>query len=426
MISRSSAMTFKGSPKTVPQIAKELHVGYALEGSVRKAGDNLRITAQLIEAASDTHQWTEIFVGNLADVFDIQEKVSRAIVSALKQELAPDEDKTISERPTLDFRAYESYLRARKDMYQCSEESMEQALRSLNQALESYGESALLYAAMGLVHLQLYNSGFRTTEETLNTAERLLDRIIALEPESAHRYHLMGTIERSRGQIQKAVRSLNKAVELDPNDPDTLGWLGNLLSLYLGRPDLGKPHIKRLIEIDPLAAWNYYAASAYYLAKGKLDRALTMIRRSVEIDPGDRNFRFWEAWYLAGNDRVDESVALLDRLAAERADDLVAALSLSLKYALRHDREQARQALDKKNREILWNDPEGPWLMAGVFALLDDQDEALVWLERAVARGWTNYPLFSRLDPFLAKIRNEERFKKLMERLKREWEHFEM
>jgi TolB-like protein len=426
VISRSSAMTFKGSAKTVPEIARELNVRYALEGSVRKAGDNLRITAQLIEAASDMHLWTEKFVGELADVFDIQERVSRAIVSALQQELAPEEERTISDRPIQNLRAYESYLMARREMYQCSEESMERALQSLTRALETYGENPLLIAAMGLAHLQLYNMGFRTNEDTLKKAERLLDRIIALEPESSDRYHLMGSIERSRGLPQKAVRSFKKAVDLDPNDPDTLGWLGNLLSLYMGRPDLGRSYIKRLIDIDPLVAWNYFAASAYYLAKGKMDRALSMIRRSVQMDPADRNFRFWEAWYLAGNDRVDESIALIDRIVAERADDLVAALSLSLKSALRHEKDQALQALNKKNREILWNDPEGPWLMAGVFALLDDKNEALSWLERAVARGWANYPLFSRIDPFLANIRGEPRFKKLMERVKHEWEHFEL
>ena len=426
VISRSSAMTYKGSAKTVPEIAGELNVRYALEGSVRKAGDNLRITAQLIEAASDMHLWTEKFVGELADVFDIQERVSRAIVSALQQELAPEEEKTISDRPIQNLRAYESYLMARREMYQCSEESMERALQTLTRALETYGENPLLIAAMGLVQLQLYNMGFRTSEDTLKKAERLLDRIIALEPESSDRYHLMGSIERSRGLPQKAVRSFKKAVDLDPNDPDTLGWLGNLLSLYMGRPDLGRPYIKRLIDIDPLVAWNYFAASAYYLAKGKMDRALSMIRRSVQMDPADRNFRFWEAWYLAGNDRVDESVALIDRIVAERADDLVAALSQSLKSAVRQEKGQALQALNKKYREILWNDPEGPWLMAGVFALLDDKDEALSWLERAVARGWVNYPLFSRIDPFLANIRGEQRFQKLMERVKHEWEHFEL
>ena len=426
VISRSSAMTYKGSTKTVPEIARDLNVRYVLEGSVRKAGDNLKITAQLIEAEGDTHLWTEKFVGSLADVFDIQEKVSRAIVIALKQKLAPDEEKTISERPIQNLRAYESYLIARRDMYQCSEESMERALQSLTHALEIYGENSLLYAAMGLVHLQLYNMGFRTTEETLKKSERFLDRIIALEPESSHRYHLMGTIERSRGYPQKAVRSLKKAVDLDPNDPDTLGWLGNLLSLYMGRPDLGKLYIKRLIEIDPLVAWNYCAASAYYLAKGKLDRALFMIQKSVQMDPADRNFRFWESWYLAANDRTKEAIEIIDRISGNGHHDLVALLCTFWRFALQGEKDKALQALTKPEREILWNDPEGPWLMADYFALLNEKTEALSWLERAVARGWANYPLFSKIDPFLANLRSEERFQKLMERVKREWENFEI
>jgi TolB-like protein len=422
VISRSSAMTYKGSPKTIPEIAKDLNVRYVLEGSVRKAGNNIRITAQLIEAGSDTHLWAEKFVGSLADVFDIQEKVSRAIAIALKQRLAPDEEKTISDRPIQNLKAYECYLMARRDMYQCSEESMERALQSLAKAMEIYGESALLCAATGLVHLQLYNMGFRSTEETLKKAEKYLERTIALEPESSHRYHLMGTIERSRGNLAKAVRSLRKAVDIDANDPDTLGWIGNLLSLYMGRPDLGKPHIKRLIEIDPLVAWNYYVASVYYLAKGRVDRALSMIRRAVQMDPEDRNFRFWESYYLAWSDRAEESIDRFNRIIDENALDRVALLSMFLKHALQKEKDKALQVLTKPKRDILWNDPEGPWLMAGGFALLGEKAEALAWLERAVARGWSNYPLFSRIDPFLANIRSEERFQKLMERVKGQWE----
>jgi len=426
VISRSSSMTYKSSTKTVPEIAKELGVRYVLEGSVRKAGNNLKITARLIEAARDTHLWAEKYDGTLDDIFSIQEKVSKAIVGALEQKLAPDEEKTLSDRPIQNLRAYECYLMARRDMYQCSEESMERALQSLAHAVEIYGESSLLYAAMGLAHLQLYNMGFRTTEETLKKSERLLHKIIALEPESSHRYHLMGTIERSRGHPEKAVRSLKKAVDLDPNDPDTLGWLGNLLSLYMGRPDLGKRHIRRLIEIDPLVAWNYSVASVYYLAKGKAERALSMIRRAVQMDPEDRNFRFWESWFLAWNDRTEEAIDLINRIADKNAHDLVSILSFSLKCALQGEKDQALQALTKPKREILWNDPEGPWLMAGCFARLNDNDEAFSWLERAIARGWTNYPLFSRIDPFLANIRSEERFRKLMERVKRGWESLEI
>jgi TolB-like protein/Tfp pilus assembly protein PilF len=424
VISRSSAMTYKGSTKTVPEIARELNVRYILEGSVRKSGNNLRITAQLIEAGCDTHLWSEKFVGDVADVFDIQEKVSRAIVIALKQELAPDEEKTITDRPIQNLRAYESYLMARKDMVQGSEESMKRALQSLNHALEIHGESPLLYSAMGLVYAQLFNTGFQTNEETLKKVEHLLRKIIALDPESSHRYHLMGTIERSKGDPQKAARSLKKAVDLDPNDPDTLGCLGNLLSLSMGHPELGKPYIKRLIEIDPLVGWNYHIASVYYLAKGKLDRALSMIRRAVMMNPDDSNFRFWESWYLAANNKREEAVDLIGRNSGGSLPERVALLSTLWKCALQGEKDRAHRALPKAKKEILWNDLEGPWLAAGCFSLLGEKNESLAWLERAAARGWINYPLFCRIDPFLATIRDEERFQKLMQRVRPEWESF--
>ncbi len=426
VISRSSAMTYKDSTKTVPEIAKALNVRYVLEGSVRKSGNNLRITAQLIEAGRDDHLWSEKFVGDLADVFDIQEKVSRAIVTALKQELAPDEERTITDRPIQNLRAYESYLMARKDMVQCSEESMKRALQSLTHALEIHGESPLLYSAMGLVYAQLYNSGFQTNEETLKKAEHLLRKIVALEPESSHRYHLMGTIERSRGDPQKAVRSLKRAVDIDPNDPDTLGCLGSLLSLCMGHPELGKTFIKRLIEIDPLVAWNYYVASVYYLAKGKMDRALSMIRRAVMMSPDDYNFRFWESWYLAANNKRAEAVDLIGRNMGDGIPERAALLSSLWKCSLEGAKSRARQVLTKAKREILWNDLEGPWLAAGCFSLLGEKSEALSWLERAAARGWINYPLFCRIDPFLASVREEERFQKLMQRIKPEWEGFSL
>ncbi|MGB7295996.1 MAG: tetratricopeptide repeat protein [Candidatus Aminicenantales bacterium] len=424
VISRSSAMTYKGSTKTVPEIARELNVRYVLEGSVRKSGENLRITAQLIEAGRETHLWSEKFVGNLVDIFDIQEKVSRAIVIALKQELAPDEEKTISDRPIQNLRAYECYLKARRDMVQCSKESMDRALQSLTYASKIYGESPLLYAAMGLVHLQLYNAGFRTNEETLKRSEQFLDKIISLEPESSHRYHLMGMIERSRGDPRKAVRSLKKAADLDPNDPDILGCLGYLLSLHMGRPELGKQHIKRLIEIDPLTAWNYYVASVYYLARGKMDRALSMIRRAVQMDLEDRKFRFWESWYLAAEGRTQEAIAVINRSVVESPPDRVALLSVLWQCALKGEKDRALKALAKPKRETLWNDSEAPWLIAGCFAQLGDKTEAMLWLEHAAARGWINHPLFSRIDPFLARIRGEERFRKLMECVRPEWENF--
>jgi len=117
VISRSSAMTYKGTKKKIKEIGQELNVRYVLEGSVRKAGNNLRITAQLIDAKNDTHLWANKYSGTLDDVFNIQEKVSRSIVDALTMKLSPEEDRRLTKRPIKNIQAYECYIKARQDIY---------------------------------------------------------------------------------------------------------------------------------------------------------------------------------------------------------------------------------------------------------------------------------------------------------------------
>ncbi len=148
VISRSSAMTFKGTKKKIREIAKEVNVRYVMEGSVRKAGNNLRITAQLIDAATDTHLWAEKYKGKLDDVFDIQEKVSRSIVDALKLKLTNKEDAQIAERPIDNVQAYECYLQAKHEYCRFTAEGAKRALQHLQGALEIVGDNVFTYAGM--------------------------------------------------------------------------------------------------------------------------------------------------------------------------------------------------------------------------------------------------------------------------------------
>ncbi|MFQ5754302.1 MAG: FlgO family outer membrane protein, partial [bacterium] len=166
VISRSSAMTFKGTKKKINEIAREVNVQYVLEGSVRKAGNKLRITAQLIDATTDVHLWAEKYSGTLDDVFDIQEKVSLSIVDALKLKLTPEENKKIAERPIDNIQAYECYFRARAEMLKLTEDGLKQALRDLDMGLEIVGENVLLYYGMAEVYLQHYEYGVKADEET--------------------------------------------------------------------------------------------------------------------------------------------------------------------------------------------------------------------------------------------------------------------
>ena len=148
VISHSSAMRLKGTDKSLMTIGHELNVRYVLEGSVRKAGNSIRITSQLIDATDDTHLWAEKYSGTLEDVFDIQERVSREIVKALQIELTSDDDHRVAARPIDDVSAYECYLRAKHEIFRYAQEGLDRALALLRQGLEIAGDNALLHVTL--------------------------------------------------------------------------------------------------------------------------------------------------------------------------------------------------------------------------------------------------------------------------------------
>jgi len=426
VISRSSAMTFKGSSKTVRDIAKDLNIRYVMEGSVRKAGNDLRITAQLIDAINDAHIWAEKYSGTLDDVFDIQEKVSRSIVDALKIKLNSGEITKISERLIDNVQAYDYYLRAKRDIFECTPEALKRALRDLETALSVLGDNVLLNQGMAEVYLHHYEYGIKSDEETLQKAEEYTRKVMRLKPNSAEGYYLLGRIERFRGSVIKAIGYFRSALAMDPNHSSAMFFLANGLGLHAGRPRLAEPLLARLQEIDPLTPLFLFVSGYIQLLDDKPDHALLTFQYMMNMEPDTPAFgKFAIAISQAWQGRYDEVFRLADESISRWPDDSVALWTLALKYALQGEKKKALDTFTDKARGFFWNDPEVPWFGASLFALLDEKDEAYRWLEHSIDRGWINYPVFAERNPFFASLRGEERFKRLMERVKYEWEHFE-
>jgi non-specific serine/threonine protein kinase len=430
VISRSSAMTFKGTKQTIPEIVKKVNVRYVLEGSVRKAGNNLRITAQLIDATTDAHLWAEKYSGTLDDVFDIQEKVSRSIVEELKVKLSPKENKQIAERPIDNIQAYECYLRAMKELERASEEGSYKALRNLQMGLDIIGDNVLLFAGMGLVYCNLYEIGISVTEETLIKAEEYAIKVLRLEPNSSLSYSLLGRIERFRGSALKALRHFKQALDIDPNDREALNWLGLEYGWHVGRPDLAKPFIEKFIDRDPLSPRSHLISGINYWAACEFDNALNSLNHMLKLEPGSILANCWIAHVLIWIKQYEKAYALIDNMAQEESSEqmhkVFTGWLLFLKHALKGEKSKALEFLSEDVRNFFWHDTDLPLLGAGGFAIIDEKDEALRWLEHAINKGNINYPLLSEKDPFLENIRGEERFKKLMVRVKYEWENFEV
>ncbi len=426
VISRTSAMHYKATTKPLPTIAQELNVRHVLEGSVRKAGNNLRITAQLIDAATDTHLWAEKYSGTLDDVFDLQEQLSRAIVAALRLTLAPQEERRLAERPLPSGPAYDAYLRARQDLWRWSEPALERALGYLQSALAMVGDSAPLYVGLGSVYANYVHAGLRSGEETIQQAEQLAYKALALQPESAEARFLLASVAMLRGRIGELYRLAEQGLSLKPSDPDGLFFLGSS-AFILGRSSAVRSAGEKLIRLDPLSPLSHLAM----LVVGLMDQGpagptvLASGEAAYRLDPDSFLVRWWYCLTLAGSRRFDEAQAFVDRWLEEAPGQVMPMSAFFWLNAVRGRKEEALASLDEGWTSAAWEDYWTPLSMAEGFAAIGESTESMKWLERAVEKGWTNYPYLSSLDPWLENLRDDLRFQALMVRVKREWEAFE-
>jgi len=424
IISRSSAMTFKGTQKTIPEIARTVNVRYVLEGSVRKAGNGLRITAQLIDAVNDGHIWAEKYSGTLDHVFDIQEKVSRAIVGALKMKLAPDEDRRIAERPLTNVPAYECYLRANVEICRFTEDALDRAIRLLQNGLDIIGDNALLYSTMAGAYWQYVNIGVKQ-EDYISRSEEYVKKALALDPDSPQALWVLATICRDfRGNLKEAIRNYKRALAVNPNESMALMLLGHTYVADIGKPLAGLPFLEKFRNIDPLNSLHYGILGVKYFFDRQYALALEQFHKWSVIEPENPVAQCFYAIILAHQDEIDKAISIIEKLSKAAPDNGFTKLGLLLKYAFLKDKVKAFQVMTTEYQRTCKRDPEWSYYVAVKLSLLEAKQEALDWLENAIDRGFINYPALER-EPFLDSIRGEERFKNLMERVKYDWEHFE-
>jgi non-specific serine/threonine protein kinase len=424
VISRSSAMTFKGTNKKIGEIAKEVNVHYVLEGSVRKAGNNLRITAQLIDSKTDLHLWAEKYSGTLDDVFDIQEKVSRSIVDSLKLTLSPKENKKLAERPIDNVLVYEYYLKAIGEITKFSEDAINHSLRYLQNAINISGDNPQLYAGMAFAYYNLVNIGAKQ-EDYLLKAEEYAKKALELDLDSALAYVILGYVDWFREKTLQSLPRFKKALDINPNE---IFALAGILTVYhaAGKLSDAVPYTERIMQIDPLSfPPNWYNGAQYYY-DGKYDLAHQAWQRLYELHPENPFSQFMYALILVYTDQKDKAIPIIDRNAKANPGNVLTKLGLILKYALQGDKEKIFQEITPDFQKSVRRDYSFSHILSTILSLANHKKEALYWLENAIKNGFINFPFLAEFDPFLENIRKEGRFKKLMERVKVEWENFEV
>ncbi|MCK5469613.1 MAG: hypothetical protein KAI99_13930, partial [Cyclobacteriaceae bacterium] len=313
VISRTSAMQFKGAKKSVPEIAREVNVSFVLEGSVRRAGNNLRITAQLIDALTDTHLWVDRYSGTFDDIFDLQEKLARRIVESMKGSLTPDEKRRLAARPISDPHIYEVWLNAKRELWKFTKEGIELGQQLLTKALELVGENSLIYAGLGYSCWIAYDSGINYTEETLEKGEEYAKKSLKLDPEQPLAIIAQGMISYKRGDIQALVHCMKKASELGFED-DSLELFGFLLG-EVGKIPEAHRYAEEACASNPLSFFPSWTKACINIFDGQFEMALDIFHETeLRLAPEESHFYWWQAQAAAFAGKEDEARDIFKRV----------------------------------------------------------------------------------------------------------------
>ncbi|NNF57978.1 MAG: protein kinase [Rhodothermaceae bacterium] len=417
VISRTSAMRLKGSGKDVRTIARELGVRYVLQGSVRKAGDALRITAQLIDAHRDDHLWASKLNGTVNDIFELQEQVARAIVEALRIRLSPGEVRALSNRPIPDVRAYDAYLRARYEAWRFSREGLERAKRHIETALAIVGDNELLYSTLGHITAMYLEIGIDPAPLALQRVDEFAEKVFALNPDSARGHMLKGLVALQSGDLRDAIQGLERALALAPDDPDMLVTLGYAY-LHVARNADALALFERAIALDPLTPLTQALPGFVAHLEGRFAEAVEPYRRFHEMDPDSPFGAVLYGWMLVWNRQFDEALVVLDAAAARFPDTAFASWARSAAHALRGEFAEAVAAITPIFEAAARGTEMFARELAHCYALAGETEKALDWMEHAVELGMLNYPFLAKHNWFLAPLRGKPRFKTLLARVR--------
>jgi len=419
VISRSSMMTFKGTRKKIGEIASEVRARYILEGSVRKAGDSIRITAQLIDASKDVNLWSEKYTGEARDIFEIQEKVSRSIVGALNLKLSFQEDQELSKRPIKNLEAYECFIRARQDMWRFTLPSMENAIILAEQGLSIEKDNALLNALYGTIHLLMYFYGIRNNPSDREIAEVYCRKSLERDPDCSLGHFIEGILVFRSGKIKEANAIFTEALRKDPSNPDLLHWIIVCYS-NSGNSDAARPFADKLHQVDPFTPINAALTFAVEFFDARFTEALEVAKEWVRKDSQSPFARFWLALAYAVRGEKDQSVKVLEDMIRDTPHLVFGHFAVFFKLAVQGRAEEARAAV---HAELVSGAETHEFMqayMAWGFALIGDKQGAMRWLEVLYRSGITQYKLVESLPGMHALLRDDSGYQVLIEKMKKE------
>jgi serine/threonine-protein kinase len=409
--SRTSSFAFMNKTQDIAEVGARLRVAKILEGSVRKAGTKLRITAQLINAEDGYHVWSERYDREMDDVFAIQEEIASKIAHQLKVKFAARKSDQHALPATDNLEAYQLYLKGRYVWNQRDKPGLRQAAEYYERAIERDPDFAPAYAGLADTYLLMAAYRFTDRTEAHEKAKAAVEKALALDDEIAEAHASRAQLLREEMRWEEEEREYQRALELNPNYPTAHQWYGTMLAAQ-GRFEEAIRQIRHAEKLDPLShAISVTVAVVLFMAR-EYDRALKQLQKTLQLEP---NFASTHAWFgivYAQLERYEEAADACRRAAELNPDNPNVLAGLAQSHAVTGRRDEALALIEdvKQRGGAAW--------IAAVYAALGEMDLAFEWLNSMVdQRDAWQLMYYLNVYPWYDPLRSDPRYRELAQRL---------
>jgi serine/threonine protein kinase/tetratricopeptide (TPR) repeat protein len=414
VISRTSVMQYKGTNKTVPQIAHELGVDAVVEGSVLRADHDVRITAQLIAAYPEKHIWADDFTRSIENVLVLQSEVARAIAREIKVTVTPAEQERMTQTRTVNPEANEAYLKGRFFARKDDPDDWYKSMQYFEEAIRKDSTYALAYTGVAEICDRLGSTGFLRPDDAWPKARAYAEKALALDPTLAEGVLQIADVKFIYEYDMKgAEEHFKRAIELDPNLAMAHFWYGWFLAGQ-SRYEEGIAELKRGVSLDPLWPRMMSGLVWTYAACGKCDSAFAYLHRMAEIDSNDAMIYLSKPFVYLRLGKYNEAIEMAGEGVARGITPCLEPLAVA--YASSGKTEKARECLSE-----LMEDTSGPLpssvAIAEVYCALGDREKALEYFERAYQEHDTRLSSPGFVDPWCDFLRSDPRYVALLKKV---------
>jgi len=415
VVSRTSVMQYRKNPKPIRDVAEELQAGSILEGSVRKAGNKIRVTIQLVEAAQDKHEWSESYDRGLEDIFAIQSDISQNVAEVLKVQLFAKEKKRIQNVPTRNTDAFTLYLKGRKQLNERTQEGFNEAIRFFEEAIRLDPKYAAPYAGLADSYYLMENWSWMRPEVAFPKALEYAVKALELDDSLAEAHVSMATcLINTKRDLKGAEREFRRALELNPSYATGHHWYALGLLQLEGRWDEAVREITEAANLDPLSQIIALNTAKILFWAGRREEAMAQFRRAVELNPDNAFTRAEFGMAIVYMSRIDEGIAEIQEAMRISPEASVPRLRLALAYGLANRRTEAESLL-REAEEASRHRYVPSMIISMIYAVLGEKDRAFDSLNRAVRRGESTVDVLT--EPVFDDLRTDPRFHEILEKI---------